>query len=135
MMTRREAREQAFILMFEKSFRQDEAVLDIAEDAYEDDQIEKDDFALMLAKKTEDNLDDIDIYIEKFSRGWTIKRIPKVSLAILRIAICEILYVEEVPVGVSINEAVELAKIYAGENDSSFINGILGSVSRDVKNG
>ncbi|MBE6782766.1 MAG: transcription antitermination factor NusB [Ruminococcaceae bacterium] len=130
-MTRREAREQAFVLMFEKSFRPDEAVLDIAEDAYEDEQIEKDDFALMLAKKTEDNLEDIDIYIEKYSRGWSIRRIPRVSLAILRIAICEILFLDEVPVGVSINEAVELAKKYAGENDGSFINGILGSVSRD----
>lgn len=130
-MTRRQAREQAFILMFEKSFRQDELVLDIAEDAYEDDQIEKDDFALMLAKKAEDNLEDIDIYIEKYSRGWSIKRFPRVSLAILRIAICEMLYVDEVPVSVSINEAVELAKIYAGENDGSFINGILGSISRD----
>ena len=134
-MTRREAREQAFVLMFEKSFRQDENVLDIAEDAFEDEQIEKDDFALMLAKRTEDNIEDIDIYIEKYSRGWTIKRIPKVALAILRVAICEMLYVEEVPVSVSINEAVELAKTYAGENDSSFINGILGSISRDSKNG
>ncbi len=130
-MTRREAREQAFVLMFEKSFRPDEAVLDIAEDAYEDEQIEKDDFALMLAKKTEDNLEDIDIYIEKYSRGWSIRRIPRVSLAILRIAICEMIYVDEVPVGVSINEAVELAKKYAGDNDGSFINGILGSVSRN----
>lgn len=134
-MTRREAREQAFVLIFEKSFRLDETVLDIAEDAFEEDQIEKDDFALMLAKKTEENLEDIDIYIEKYSRGWSIKRIPRVALAILRIAICEMLYVEEVPVGVSINEAVELAKTYAGENDGSFINGILGSVSREHKNG
>lgn len=134
-MTRREAREQAFVLIFEKSFRLDETVLDIAEDAFDEDQIEKDDFALMLAKKTEENLEDIDIYIEKYSRGWSIKRIPRVALAILRIAICEMLYVEEVPVGVSINEAVELAKTYAGENDGSFINGILGSVSREHKNG
>ncbi len=134
-MTRRQAREQAFILMFEKSFRFDEDVLDIAEDAFEDDQIEKDDFCLMLAKTAQDNLEEIDIYIEKFSRGWSIKRIPKVALAILRIAIAEMLYVEEVPVSVSINEAVELAKTYAAENDSSFINGILGSISRENKNG
>ncbi len=54
----------------------------------------------------------------------------KVSLAILRLAITEILYFEEVPVGVTINEAVELAKKYAGKEDSSFINGILGTLSR-----
>lgn len=134
-MTRKQAREQAFILIFEKSFRPDEDVLDIAEDAYEDDQIEKDDFALMLAKKTQDNMADIDIYIEKFCKGWSLKRIPRVSLAILRVAVCEMLYVDEVPVGVSINEAVELAKTYAGDNDSSFINGILGSISREHCNG
>lgn len=134
-MTRKQAREQAFVLIFEKSFRTDEDVLDIAEDAYEDDQIEKDDFALMLAKKTQDNMSDIDIYIEKFSKGWSVKRIPRVSLAILRIAVCEMFYVDEVPVSVSINEAVELAKIYAGEKDSSFINGILGSISREHCNG
>ena len=64
-MTRKQAREQAFILIFEKSFRPDEDVLDIAEDAYEDEQIEKDDFALMLAKKTQDNMEDIDIYSNK----------------------------------------------------------------------
>lgn len=134
-MTRKQAREQAFVLIFEKSFRPDEDVLDIAEDAYEDEQIEKDDFALMLAKKTQDNMEDIDIYIEKYSKGWSLKRIPRVSLAILRIAVCEMLYVEEVPVGVSINEAVELAKTYAGDKDSSFINGILGSISREHCNG
>ncbi len=134
-MTRKQAREQAFVLIFEKSFRPDEDVLDIAEDAYEDEQIEKDDFALMLAKKTQDNMSDIDIYIEKFSKGWSVKRIPRVSLAILRIAVCEMFYVDEVPVSVSINEAVELAKIYAGEKDSSFINGILGSISREHCNG
>lgn len=134
-MTRKQAREQAFVLVFEKSFRPDEDVLDIAEDAYEDEQIEKDDFALMLAKKTQDNMADIDIYIEKYSKGWSLKRIPRVSLAILRIAVCEMLYVDEVPVGVSINEAVELAKTYAGDKDSSFINGILGSISREHCNG
>ena len=134
-MTRKQAREQAFILIFEKSFRPDEDVLDMAEDAYEEDQIEKDDFALMLAKKTQDNLEDIDIYIEKYSRGWSIKRTPRVPLAILRIAICEMLYVDDVPVSVSINEAVELAKTYASEKDSSFINGILGSISREHCNG
>ncbi len=134
-MTRRQAREQAFVLMFEKSFRQDEDVLDIAEAAFEDEQLEKDDFALKLAKLTDEKIEDIDIYIEKYSRGWSIKRIPKVSLAILRIAICEMLYIDDVPVSVSINEAVELAKTYAAENDSSFINGILGSISRDNDNG
>lgn len=134
-MTRKQAREQAFILIFEKSFRPDEDVLDMAEDAYEEDQIEKDDFALMLAKKTQDNLEDIDIYIEKYSRGWSIKRTPRVPLAILRIAVCEMLYVDEVPVSVSINEAVELAKTYASEKDSSFVNGILGSISREHCNG
>lgn len=69
----------------------------------------------------------IDGYIEKYAKGWTVDRMSKVDLAILRLAIYEILYKEDIPYGVSINEAVELAKKYGNEKSSSFINGILGN--------
>ena len=59
-------------------------------------------------------------------------RITKVSLAILRIAVCELLFMDDIPVGVSINEAVELAKNYASVEDSQFINGVLGSISKSL---
>lgn len=61
-------------------------------------------------------------------KGWTIHRISKVSLSILRLALYEIKYVDDVPEKVAINEAVELAKTYGGEEDSKFVNGILGAI-------
>ena len=60
-------------------------------------------------------------------------RISKVALSALRLSVCEMLYISEIPVGVSINEAVELCKKYATAEDASFVNGILGSVSRNEK--
>ena len=64
--------------------------------------------------------------------GWRISRISKVSLAILRLAICEMTKFADIPVSVSINEAVELAKTYAAEEDSAFVNGLLSSVSKGL---
>lgn len=71
---------------------------------------------------------EIDDYIIKYSKDWTIERMPKIDLAILRVAIYEILFKEDIPSSVSINEAVELAKKYSHEDAGGFINGILGSV-------
>lgn len=75
-----------------------------------------------------DKISSIDEYIAKYSKDWTIERMSKIDLAILRVAIYEVLYKEDIPSGVSINEAVELAKKYSHEDAGSFINGILGSV-------
>ena len=73
---------------------------------------------------------EIDGYIEQYAVGWKLSRISKVSLAVLRLAIFEILYVEDAPTGVVINEAVEIARRYEEEEKVSFINGILGSFAR-----
>ena len=74
---------------------------------------------------------EIDTEIEAHAIDWSIQRLTKVSLAVLRLALCEILYFDDIPVSVTINEAVELAKKYAGQQDSRFINGVLGSVARE----
>jgi N utilization substance protein B len=76
------------------------------------------------------NISRIDEYIEKYSKGWKINRISKVDLAIMRLAIYEMLEREDVPNAVAVNEAIELAKKYSGEKSSNFINGILGNVIR-----
>ncbi len=68
--------------------------------------------------------------IEKFAKGWSLKRISKISLAIMRCALCEILYMDDVPERVAINEAVNLAKKYEEPETVSFINGVLGSFVR-----
>ena len=73
---------------------------------------------------------EIDQIIETYAVGWKVSRISKVSLAVLRLAIYEILYVEDAPTGAVINEAVEIARRYEEEDKVSFINGILGSFAR-----
>lgn len=76
---------------------------------------------------------EIDTLISKYSVDWAIERIARVDLSILRVAIYEMLYrKEDVPAGAAINEAVELAKRYGGERSYAFINGILGSVAKEL---
>mgnify|MGYP000430419526 CR=1 FL=1 len=73
-------------------------------------------------------LPEIDERISKCSKGWKLDRIAKAELAILRLAVYEAVYDEDVPVGVAVNEAVELAKEYGNDNGPSFVNGILGNI-------
>ena len=75
----------------------------------------------------------IDEMIASNSEGWTLNRMSKVDLTILRISVYELLYVEEVPEKVAINEAVELSKEYGGEHSRSFVNGILGKIARGLQ--
>ena len=126
-MTRREARELAFILVFEKSFQEENTIVELIENALELEIFPTNAFAENLAKKVYANIDEIDKAIEENLIGWSAKRISRVSRAILRIAVCELKFTENMPVGVAINEAVEIAKKYATVEDASYINGVLGS--------
>lgn len=78
-------------------------------------------------------VEDLDANIQKFSIGWDISRISKLTRAIMRLAIYEILYVTDVPTGVAISEAVRLAKKYDGDDTGAFVNGILGAFSRTLQ--
>lgn len=130
-MTRKQAREEVFILIFEKAFN-DDSVSDILELAIEAREIEPDDYIKDVFFGVFDNLDIIDNTISENAVGWSIKRISKTALSILRLAIYEMKFVESIPVSVSINEAVELAKKYATKEDASFINGILSTVAKQT---
>lgn len=130
-MTRKQAREEAFILVFEKGFN-DDALEDILSLAEEVRDIKADEYVKKVFFGVYENVNDIDKIISQNSVGWSIKRITKTALAILRLAIYEIKYYDEIPVSVSINEAVELAKKYATKEDASFINGILSTVSKNA---
>lgn len=79
-----------------------------------------------------DHMEEIDRYVTDNSKGWKINRIAKVDLAVLRIALSEILYNETIPESVSINEAVEISKKFSNEDSHKFINGILGTVVRYI---
>ena len=148
-MSRRDSREAAVKIIFQNTFT--DARLFVSKDDLDSDLKENIDIEKMLSTYTESlneeeikSLDEryiksvlegivekvvsIDEYIAKYSKDWSIERMSKIDLAILRVAIYEVLYKDDIPSSVSINEAVELAKKYSHEDASSFINGILGSV-------
>lgn len=127
---RRKSREQAFIILFEKSFNEDLSFDEIVNIAIESEVIAEDAFMNSILEAAQNNISEIDGEIEKNLKGWSKSRISKVSLALLRLAIAEMKFIEDVPVGVSINEAVEICKLYGSDEDKSFINGVLGSVAR-----
>ena len=132
-MARRDSREQAFVLMFEKSFQNDLTMEEMININIENEIIENDEFAQELAIRTCNNVETIDSYIEKFSIARKMNRISKVSLSVLRIAICEMLYYDDIPLGASINEAVEICKKYASEDEYTFVNGLLGAFARSLE--
>lgn len=131
-MKRTEAREQAFILVFEKSFQQGEELSEILESARFARELSHNEFMEMLAAGVYKHLDDIDPIIERNCIGWKKARISKVALAVLRLCCYELMYMHDIPSRVSINEAVELAKKYAGEEDAAYVNGVLGAVAKQV---
>ena len=132
-MTRSEAREIAFFIVFEHSFS-GESADEIIEKSTEARDITVPDFSRGLANGVIKDLEKIDANISRLSRGWSIDRISRVSLAILRLAVYEMLYDGNTPHSVAINEAVNLCKTYAGEDDYAFVNGILGTLSRENPN-
>ena len=129
-LSRFKAREQGFILVFEKLFN-DEPVEEIIANAEESRELVVDDYALELVNGVEREKETLDSLIEShLKKGWTLRRISKPSHAILRLALYEIKYVDNVPDSVAANEAVELAKKYTVD-ESGFINGVLGTILRE----
>lgn len=128
-MNRREMREQALILLFEKEFFEDKPADEI-EKVFEENVEELSDYAKEVFENALLHIEEFNSIIEKYSSTRKLSRIPKINLSILRIALYEIIYAENIPESVAVNEAVELAKKYSGKDDYAFINGILGSYLR-----
>lgn len=129
-MKRRELREHAFKLIFSGS---EGALPEGGLEYYLSDNKISGKDALALTKKTEavfSNLTAIDEAIEKNIKGYTFDRISKVSLAVMRLAVAEILFDDEIPDGVAISEAMEIVATYEDEKSKAFVNGVLGAVSR-----
>lgn len=129
-LSRRSIRESAFIIIFEKSFGnyELEELFDIAKDA---ENVQLNDEVKKTVTGVFQHVDELDEIISKYSQKRSIKRIPKINLSILRLAIYEAKYSENVPVNVAISEAVAIAEKYAFEADAKFINGALGAFSRN----
>lgn len=131
-MNRHESREQAFAFLFERNFK-NETLEEIIESAKCAREIEISDFAKELFAGVMEKKDIIDNIINENLIGWKMNRISKVAVTILRIATYEIMFVENIPASVSIDEAVKIAKIYGTEEDSSFINGILSGIIKKLE--
>lgn len=130
-MTRHDSRQEAFSLLFEKTFT-DMDLQEIIEGATETRDLKVNAFTMQLARGATEHQEEIDALIESKLKNWKLSRISKVSLSILRMAVYELKYLNDIPMNVTINEAVELAKQYANEDDYSFINGVLGSIAKDL---
>lgn len=137
LINRKKAREKAFLLLFENSFNSyslDE-ILKLKSEFEEDkkNKTEKiEDFTKELFEGVKEHQEEIDSLINEHSKAWSKDRISKIAMTILRLSIFEILFREDIPSGVSINEAVELAKKYGSSEEPGFINGILGTISRKI---
>ncbi len=129
-MNRRKARENAFLTMFSISFG--EEMNDAVQLAREEKQeFAVDAFGESLLTMYSEHTKEIEDAISEKLKGWEINRLPKVSSAILRLAVAEMLYGKDDMDSIIINEAVELAKKFGDESDYQFINGVLGSISRE----
>lgn len=129
-MSRREVRDSAFKLMFEKLLRDDDIqeLYDIAEEIEE---ITVNDEVRKMVDGTLEHSEELDRIIESYSKSRKLSRISKLNHAILRIALYECIYDENTPMNAAISEAVKLAMTYTYREDASFINGVLGAFSRD----
>ena len=127
-MTRREAREALFVLLFEMTFNSPNELETTIEAAKETRDL-ADTYLLTTAHGIYEKIDTIDAIIEENSKGWKLSRLSKTTLSILRLSIYEMLY-GEIPYTISINEAVELAKKYDHDQAPTFINGILNTVAQ-----
>ena len=135
-MNRRELRESIFQLLFMTEFNpseemgeQKELYLDGIENLQEKDQA----YIQEKFEKIRNKIPEIDELLNKASNGWKTSRMGKVDLTILRLASYEVLFDEDVPGKVAINEAVELAKKFGGDESPAFINGVLGKVAAGVQ--
>lgn len=137
-MTKKRTRENLYIMLFQTNFYQEEDRIEQAElylEGLEDsDATEKAKSVLRERYQAVlGHISEIDQKIEEKAKGWALGRLPKSDLTILRLAVFEILFDEDVPNGVAINEAVELAKLYGGDKSYRFINGVLASIVKELE--
>lgn len=124
-MSRREAREQAFKILFQNEVNEEQVI-----------ELETlNEFTKTIIEGFLHNKQEVDQMISNHLKNWTIHRIALVEKAILRVSTYEMMYIKDVPVGVSINEAIELAHKYGDENSGKFVNGVLSKINKTISEG
>lgn len=127
MLKRSKAREQAFLIVFENMFNHESvSVITRMAETYRNIKIIP--FGKKLAKFAINNQHTIDSLISENSLNWSLDRISKPSLAILKIAIAELLFIDDIPHSVTVSEAIELSKLYVSQAETKFIHAVLGAV-------
>jgi N utilization substance protein B len=126
---RRKARHLALHILYQREITGESIARILDSRSYNDEDGEPAEFCRAILAGVEGHQSTIDETVESISENWVLSRMPIVDRNILRIAAYEILYAEDIPDSVSINEAVEMAKVYGGEDSSKFVNGILGRLA------
>ena len=131
-MNRKTARENAFILLFEKAIKAEETYEEIFLKATEERSLEVDEYVKKVFFGNQENEIVIDMKIEECLVGWKKERISYVANAILKLATYELMFMEDIPAKVSINEAIELTKKYDDDKAYVFVNGVLNKIAESI---
>jgi len=126
---RTRARRQALNVLYQREITGDSVERIIELGTYSKEDGELSDFCRELLDGVEAHQDDIDAALAEISEHWSVARMPLVDRSILRLAAYEILFAGDIPASVSINEAVEMAKVFGGDDSSKFVNGVLGRLA------
>lgn len=131
-MKRSDAREVAFLYLYQRTVRADamEELFSAASEA-ENEELRLNGFARRLVLLCDEKITELDAVIERHLDRWKLNRLPNLTLAALRLAVCELLFDAQIPSAVTIDETVQLLKKYASPEDAAFANGVLGAVVRD----
>ena len=132
-MNRHQARELAFSLLFEHEFNKERTVAELYDTAKETREAEENKYVRTVTAGVIDHEEELEAAVAEAAKGWSLSRISKVSLAILKLSAYEMLYCPEIPIRVSLNEAIELCKTYDEEAARAFVNGILNTLAVRAK--
>lgn len=128
MSERHQARERALGLLYEADLRDEAPASVLAAQV-----IDPDPFAVDLVSGVEEASEEIDELISRFARGWTLERMPVLDRAVLRLAVYELTHRPDVPTGVVLSEAVELASGYSTDDSGRFVNGVLAAIAKETR--
>lgn len=132
-MNRTKAREYAFILLFEYKFQPNEIKEILNDFLAEHNTKGQTDYIESVVLGAVENIESIDKVISEFSIGWELSRISAVNISVLRLAVYEMLYMDDIPAIVSLNEAISIGKLYGGDESAPFLNGILSNIMNTTK--
>lgn len=130
--SRKEARRELFALLFETEFKAGESAETIYAAALEDRELSDDEYVRAGFFGICEKREELDSIISRYAKGWRADRLSKVSRSVIRLSVYEMLYTD-VPVNVSVSEAVDMAKKYGEEKARAFVNGVLSSISKDIE--